>query len=234
MPPEIRLQKFMAECGIASRRKAEELILSGKVSVNGRVVTKLGTKIDPSLDKIMIEGKLLKEEEKKVYIKLNKPRGYVSSCRKHREEKTILDLVGDMPCRLYPVGRLDKDSEGLMILTNDGELANRLMHPRYEHEKEYDVNVELRITNDELKKLEKGFVIDGKRTLPAKVKRLGEKQLRIILREGKKRQIRRMVEAVGNKVAGLKRTRIKNVELGNLSAGKYAFLNLSEIKGLML
>ncbi|KPJ65037.1 pseudouridine synthase [candidate division WOR-1 bacterium DG_54_3] len=233
MPLEIRLHKYMAECGVASRRKAEKLILSGKVKVNDQVVTQLGTKIDPSSDKVIVNGKLLKRKEEKIYIKLNKPRGVVSAAWDPKET-TVIDLVKDIPCRLYPVGRLDKNSEGLMILTNDGELANRLMHPRYEHEKEYIVNVECRITNDELRKLEEGVVIDERKTLPARVKRLGDKQFRIILREGKKRQIRRMLEAVGNKVSRLKRIRIKSIRLGNLATGKYAFLTTSEIQGLVL
>ncbi len=160
---KIRLQKFLAECGIASRRKAEELITAGKVSVNCEVITQLGTRVDPSKDRIEIVGKPVKVKEPKIYIKLNKPRGVVSSCRRYPGEKTILDLIKDIPYRLYPIGRLDKDSEGLMLLTNDGEIANRLMHPRYEHEKEYIVNVENRISNIEAMKLQSGIMIDGKR-----------------------------------------------------------------------
>jgi pseudouridine synthase len=145
-----------------------------------------------------------------------------------------MDLIKGIKERLYPVGRLDQDSEGLMILTNDGETANRLMHPRYEHEKEYLVNIELRITNDELKNLGSGILIDGKRTLPAKVKQEGERSFSIVLKEGKKRQIRRMVEAIGNKVTSLRRIRIKNVRLGDLPVGKSAYLTPSEIRGLVL
>ena len=224
----LRLQKFLAECGVASRRKAEEIILAGRVKVNGRVVSKLGTKIEPAKDRVEVDGRLVKTEEKKIYIKLYKPRGYVSSCRKHKGGKTVLDLVKDIPCRLYPVGRLDKDSEGLMLLTNDGELANRLMHPRYEHEKEYIVNVELRISNDELRHLESGIIIDGEKTLPAKVRREGEKSFSIVLKEGRKRQIRRMVEYVGNRAVKLKRIRIRNIELGGLKPGEYAMLSAAE------
>jgi len=234
MPPEMRLQKFMAECGVASRRQAEKLILSGRVRVNGKTVTKLGTKIDPEVDKVKVEDQTLKQKENKVYIKLNKPPGYVSSCRKFKGERTILDLVRDVHYRLYPVGRLDRDSEGLMLLTNDGKLAHRLMHPRYEHEKEYIINAECRITNDELMKIESGIVIDGKKTLSARVKRLGERQFKIALKEGRKRQIRKMLEAIGNKIIRLKRVRIKNVRLGDLETGKHALLTTSEIKGLMV
>ena len=139
----------------------------------------------------------------------------------------------DVPDRLYPVGRLDIDSEGLMLLTNDGELANRLTHPRYEHEKEYEVNVQLTINNEQLKKLSSGIRIDEKKTLPAKIKRTGPRSFRIVLKEGKKRQIRRMVEAIGNRVVNLKRVRIKNIELGKLPLGSFQYLTKEELKKLI-
>jgi 23S rRNA pseudouridine2605 synthase len=228
----IRLQKFIAECGVVSRRKAEELIVSGKVKVNGEKVTKLGSKINPSVDKITLNGKELKQKEEKIYIKLNKPRGVVSACSDPREI-TVVDLVKDIPGRLYPVGRLDKNSEGLIILTNDGELANRLMHPRYEHEKEYVVTVQYPIFYKQMEQLEKGVIIEAKKTLPAKIKQAGSRKFHIILREGKKRQIRRMVEAVGNKVVALKRIRVKNILLGKLPLGKYAHLSEAERQSLV-
>jgi 23S rRNA pseudouridine2605 synthase/23S rRNA pseudouridine2604 synthase len=227
----IRLQKFLADRGIASRRKAEGLILSGEVKVNGQVVMELGTKVDPEKDKVEAGGSVVGWLGKKIYIKLNKPRGYVSSCRSFGE-KTILDLVKDVPYRLYPVGRLDKESEGLMILTNDGELANRLMHPRYEHEKEYEVSVKYPLTNDKLLKLSEGIVIDGKKTLPAKVTPLGPKGFKIVLKEGRKRQIRRMVEGVGNRAVSLRRIRIGNIRIGKLKPGAYEFLAKDELTGL--
>ncbi len=232
MSPKLRLQKYIAECGIASRRKAEELILAGKVKVNGKVITRLGTKVGPDRDQVMCDGKDITRSANKIYIKLNKPCGYVSSCRKY-DDKTILDLVKDVPDRLYPVGRLDIDSEGLMLLTNDGELANRLTHPRYEHEKEYEVNVQLTINNEQLKKLSSGIRIDEKKTLPAKIKRTGPRSFRIVLKEGKKRQIRRMVEAIGNRVVNLKRVRIKNIELGKLPLGSFQYLTKEELKKLI-
>ncbi|MFH1347653.1 MAG: pseudouridine synthase [Candidatus Margulisiibacteriota bacterium] len=231
MLPKIRLQKYIAECGIASRRKAEELIVSGKVKVNGRVIAKLGTKIDPSSDKIVVNGKPLKQKEEKIYIKLNKPRGVVSACTDTRE-KTVIDLVKDVPYRLFPIGRLDKESEGLMILTNDGELANRLMHPRYEHEKEYEVSVQFPIFYVQMDRLKEGVDIEGKKTLPAKVKQVGSRKFHIILKEGKKRQIRKMVEEAGNRVVRLKRIRIKNIKLGNLAVGKYTYLTEDEEQAL--
>jgi 23S rRNA pseudouridine2605 synthase len=232
MPPKIRLQKFMAECGVASRRAAEKLIAAGKVEINGRVA-RIGTKIDPASDKVIVNGKLLKQKEKKIYIKLNKPVGVLSACSDSKE-MTVVDLIKDVPGRLYPVGRLDMGSEGLMILTNDGELANRLMHPRYEHEKEYEVTVREPLTSAQIAKLEQGIVLDNKKTLPVKIQRAGDRRFRVILREGMKRQIRRMMEAVGNNVSRLKRIRIKNIRLGNLATGKYAVLTTSEIQGLML
>lgn len=228
MQPKVRLQKFIAECGVASRRNAEKLISANRVSVNGNVA-KLGAKINPDKDKVFVDGKLLKQREPKIYIKLNKPRGVVSSCRKFEGEETILDIVRNIPFRLYPIGRLDKDSEGLIILTNDGYLANRLMHPRYEHEKEYEVNLRFPIINDQLKKLEQGVVIDGKKTLPAKVSKLDKSKIKIVLKEGKKRQIRMMIDAVKNKVVYLRRVRIKNIQLGQLMPGKYAYLTASEV-----
>lgn len=218
----VRLQKFIAECGVASRRNAEKLILSGKVKVNEQVVSKLGTRIDPAKDKVSVEGKSLKQKESKVYIKFYKPRGVISSCRPFKE-KTVLDFVKDLPYRLYPVGRLDKDSEGLMILTNDGELANRLMHPRYEHEKEYAVDARDPVTFGQIARLRKGA---------ARIYRLGSKSIRIILKEGKKRQIRNMLKTVGNEVVRLKRIRIKNIRLGELRSGEFLFLSPAEVKAL--
>ncbi len=147
---------------------------------------------------------------------------------------TVLDLVKDVPGRLYPVGRLDMGSEGLMILTNDGELANHLTHPRYEHEKEYEVAVKDPLTSAQIARLEQGMLLDGKKTLPVKVQRAGDRRFRMVLREGRNRQIRRMIEAVGNKVGRLKRIRIKNIRLGNLETGKYVYLTPSEVQGLML
>jgi len=221
----MRLQKFIAECGIVSRRKAEEFIEQGRVKVNSQVVTRPGTQIDPQKDQVFVNGKLASLRQKKVYLKIYKPKGVFSSCY-HRGEKTIVDFVRDLPYRLYPVGRLDKDSEGLMILTNDGEFANKMMHPRYEHEKEYIVNVKCQMTNDKLRNLESGIVIEGRKTLPAKVKKLGDKEFSITLREGKKRQIRKMVEAVGNSVVSLKRIRMGDIHLGSLKPGEFEYILL--------
>jgi 23S rRNA pseudouridine2605 synthase len=228
----VRLQKYIADCGVTSRRKAEELIGHGKVTVNGKLADQLGTKIDPAKDKVEIDGSVVRSLDKRIYLKLNKPRGIVSSCVSQRGESTICDLIKDVDERLYPVGRLDQASEGLMILTNDGELANRLMHPRYEHEKEYLVTCRLAATGYQLQQLQKGIVIEGEKTLPAKITLLGLKEFSIVLREGKKRQIRLMMEAVGNKVVTLKRVRIKNIQLGDLMPGQYRPLTADELKNL--
>jgi len=229
---KVRLQKYIADCGVASRRKAEELIGHGKVTVNGQLVDQFGTKIDPAKDKVEVDGVPVRPASKKIYLKLNKPRGIVSSCVSQRGEPTICDLIKDVEERLYPVGRLDQASEGLMILTNDGELANRLMHPRYEHEKEYLVTCRLAATGYQLQQLQKGIVIEGEKTLPAKITLLALKEFSIVLREGKKRQIRLMMEAVGNKVVTLKRVRIKNIQLGDLKPGQYRPLTADELKNL--
>src|SRR3989339_797165 len=198
MPQEVRLQKYIAECGIASRRGAEKLITSGKVKVNGEIIKKLGSKIDPSKDKIIIDNKNIQKQEEKIYIKLYKPKGYISSCKRHTGERTVLDLIKNIPARLYPVGRLDKESE---------------------------VTVEKELSDQEIKKLEDGIIIDGRKTLPTKLKTITNKKFNIILREGKKRQIRKMVSAVKNNVITLKRVRIENITLGTLSPGEYEYFS---------
>jgi pseudouridine synthase len=230
----IRLQKYLADCGVASRRKAEELIIKGLIDVNGDVVTKLGTKIDPQKDKVTFNGQTLgPKRDKKIYLKLNKPRGVVTSCVSLKGEGTIIDLIKGVKERLFPIGRLDMDTQGLILLTNDGDLANRLMHPRYEHEKEYLVEVELPLTAKMLTQLEKDIVIDEQQALPAKIVLENPKMFTIVLREGKKRQIRRMVEAVGNKVVRLTRTRIGQIQLGSLRMGAYQPLTDRELAGLL-
>lgn len=227
---EIRLQKFLAECGVGSRRAVEKLIAAGKVRVNGEIA-RIGARIDPSVDKVTVYGNPVKHKEKKVYIKLNKPIGVVSAAS-DLKETTVVDLIKNAPGRLYPVGRLDMGSEGLMILTNDGALADRLMHPRYEHEKEYEVTVRSPLSDAQLEELRQGIVLDGRKTLAARVSRKGADRFNMVLREGKKRQIRRMVESLGNKVKALKRVRIGNIRLGRLRPGEYDFISPAEISRL--
>ena len=230
--PNMRLQKFLAHAGLCSRRKAEEYILKGRVEVNNKIVTELGTKIDPEKDKIFFNKKaiILKQESKKIYIALNKPEGYVSSCSQLKS-KIILDLI-DVDERVYPVGRLDKDSKGLLLLTNDGDLHNKLSHPSFNHEKEYIVTTVYPLSEKGLKHMAKGMVIDKVMTRKAKVKRLLKNKFKIVLKEGKNRQIRKMVGKIGNRVDSLKRVRIANISLENLKEGKWRYLTKKEIEQL--
>jgi len=227
----MRLQKYLSGAGFCSRRKGEEYIKDGIVKVNGIVVTELGTKVHPQNDRIEVNGTLVQAEQKKVYIALNKPGEYVTSCD-HPGEKIVLDLV-DIPERIYPVGRLDKDSTGLLFLTNDGRLHHRLSHPSFDHEKEYEVTLSNYITDGALRSLEKGMPMMGTRTRPAKIKRISSKRFRIILKEGKNRQIRRMVRKVGSRIIELKRVRISNIKLGKLSEGSWRYLGEKEKEGLL-
>lgn len=214
----IRLQKFIAQSGICSRRHAEELIVNGKVMVNDRTIKKLGTQVDPHKDTIKAHGKIVKPEEKKLYIIFHKPKGYETTSAKVK--KSIFDLIKTRE-RVFPVGRLDKDSSGLLILTNDGEYANKMMHPRYEHEKEYLVDIAHPLKLEELKRLERGVLILGKKTSPAKIRVLSPRRLSIVIHEGMNRQIRRMLEAVNNQVVELKRVRVGGIKLGKLKEGEW-------------
>jgi len=227
----MRLQKFLSSAGFCSRRKGEEYIKDGRVKVNGIIITELGTQVDPQNDRIEVDQKHVQADQKKIYIALNKPSEYVTSCN-HPGEKIVLELV-DITQRIYPVGRLDKDSTGLLLLTNDGRLHHRLSHPSFDHEKEYEVTVASHITDSALIHLEKGLHVLGTKTRPAKVKRLSSKRFRIILKEGRNRQIRRMVGKMGGRVMALKRIRISNIRLGTLSEGCWRYLTEKEIKGLI-
>jgi 23S rRNA pseudouridine2605 synthase len=235
---KMRLQKYLAHAGLCSRRKAEEYILSGKVKVNNQVATELGTKVDPDKDQVFFNNKkiLLKKESSKIYIAINKPPGFVTSCSQQKT-KIILDLI-DIHERIYPVGRLDKDSKGLVLLTNNGDLHNKLSHPSYNHEKEYVVTTMHPISQTALKNMAEGMIIDKNRdrvqikTRKAKVKKLSNNKFNIILKQGKNRQIRKMVGKTGNKVNVLKRIRMANINLGNLKEGKWRYLTQKEIKQL--
>lgn len=226
----MRLQKFLSQAGVCSRRKGEEYIKAGLVRVNNTVVTELGIKIDPENDRVEFKGKVVTLENDLVYIALNKPKGYVTSCSQPGE-KIVLDLV-DIPQRVYPIGRLDKDSTGLLILTNDGNLHHRLLHPSFDHEKEYDVTVSSPITDGALQNIAGGMPMMGTKTRPAEIIRLSPRRFRIVLKEGKNRQIRRMVRKVGNHVTQLKRLRISNIELDRLKKGTWRYLTEKEIKAL--
>ena len=228
---EMRLQKFLSSAGVCSRRKGEELIIAGKVSVNGKTITELGTKIDPARDQVEVGGQPIQPSQELIYIVLNKPGDYVTSCS-HPGEKVVVDLV-DIPERIYPVGRLDKDSTGLLLLTNDGRIHHRLSHPSFDHEKEYDVTVVRPISDGALKKMSDGLPLMGTRTRPARVTRISGRRFRIVLQEGKNRQIRRMVRKVGNEVKRLQRIRFAGINLGSLSPGRWRYLTSGEKKRLM-
>jgi 23S rRNA pseudouridine2605 synthase/23S rRNA pseudouridine2604 synthase len=227
----MRLQKFLSAAGICSRRRGEEFIKAGRVSVNDQIIIELGTKIDPENDRVSFDGKPVKYEQPLIYIALNKPVDYVTSCR-HAGEKIVLDLV-DIPQRVYPIGRLDKDSTGLLLLTNDGRLHHKLSHPSFDHEKEYDVTVAKPITDGALRKLAAGLPMMASKTRPARVQKITARQFRIILKEGKNRQVRRMVRKVGNQVKILKRIRIADIKLGRLPPGKWRHLTKTEKKAIL-
>jgi pseudouridine synthase len=221
----------MAAAGVCSRRRGEELIRAGRVQVNGRVVSALGARVDPLQDQVSVDGRPVAAEERLIYIVLNKPRGFVTSCR-HPGKKIVLELV-NVPERIYPVGRLDKDSTGLLLLTNDGRLHLRLSHPSFDHEKEYEVVVERPIPDGALRRMAEGMPILNTRTRPAAVTRLGEKRFRIVLKEGRNRQIRRMVRRLGNEVVELKRIRVASIRLCRLAEGAWRYLEEREVAALL-
>ena len=235
----VRLQKYMAECGVASRRKCEEIILSGEVYVNGKSVQELGTKIDPEKDEVIYKGKKLSVPNNKVYILLNKPIGYVTTASDQFHRDTVLDLV-KVKERVVPVGRLDMYTSGALILTNDGEFVNIITHPSHEIEKTYTVTVIGIVTKEEVQKLEEGVVIDGEyKTKPAKVKILrtdtetNRSRLEIKIHEGKNRQVRKMCEAINKKVVALHRTKIGNIQVKDLKIGTWRYLTNKEIENLL-
>jgi len=227
----MRLQKFLSAAGVCSRRKGETLILAGRVTVNGERITTLGTQVDPDADRVSVDGKPATMKSEHVYIALHKPEGYVTSCD-HPGERIVLELVAS-DRRLFPVGRLDKESTGLLLLTDDGRIHHRLSHPSFDHEKEYEVTVDKPLTPGVLKKLARGVVIQGKKTRPAQVKKLSANRFLIILQEGRNRQIRRMVGKVGYTVQGLKRLRVAHIQLGKLKKGNWRNLTSEERKKLI-
>lgn len=235
MAEPIRLQKYLSECAVASRRKAEELIASGKVKVNGRVA-QVGDKIDPGRDTVTVFGKKVQHTEQPVYLLLHKPRGYITTLSDDRGRKCVTDLLRDVPQRVYPIGRLDKDSEGLLLLTNDGEFANLMMHPSHHIPKYYRVTVRPSVSDAQIAQMAQGMMIDGRQTAPAKVRVLEKQEgrvvLEIVLYEGRNRQIRKMCEQLGLDVARLKRTAMGPVRLGMLPQGKWRALTAEEVERL--
>jgi len=234
-----RLQKVLSTAGVASRRASEELIRQGRVSVNGVVVTTLGSKADPLRDEIRVDGRRIKSGSRLLYLLLNKPRGYVTTRRDPQRRRTVMDLVPRLSEYLYPVGRLDYDSEGLLLLTNDGDLAAALTHPRHEVERVYRVEVAGTPDARSLERLSRGIVLDGERTAPAEIKVVfGEKDraadavLLMTLREGRNRQVRRMCEAVGHPVKRLARIRIGPLTDKGLRLGQVRELTPAEVRAL--
>lgn len=232
----IRLNKFIAEAGVCSRRQADLLIASGRVIVNGQKVTELGIKINPSVDIIEIDHKKLTAKNQHfVYLILNKPRGFLTTVKDPFNRPTVMDLV-NIPARVYPVGRLDQDSEGLLLFTNDGELANRLIHPRHKIKKLYSVRVNGHPSESAIARLTAGINIDGRMTLPCRVHRLSQDthstQFEVEIREGRKRQIRRMFQAIGHDVITLKRIQIGPIRLNGLPSGKWRYLSEYEIQAI--
>lgn len=225
MEEKVRLQKFLADCGIASRRKAEELILQGKVTVNGEVVNELGVKIDPSIDVITFEGKKVTKNEEHVYILLNKPIGYVTTAKDQFGRESVLDLVKTSK-RLVPVGRLDMYTSGALILTNDGDFVYKVTHPKHEIDKTYTVTIKGIVKNEEVEKLRQGVKIEDYTTKPAKVKILktdeekNQSRLEITIHEGKNRQVRKMCEAIEHKVLALHRSKIAGIGVKDIPLRK--------------
>ena len=231
---EERLQKILSHAGVASRRHAEEMIAAGRVSVDGEVVTALGQKFDALLHKIAVDSKPLHGEESKVYYLLNKPKGYLSTARDERGRKTVLDLLSEVKARIYPVGRLDYDTEGLLLITNDGALTQGLLHPRYGIEKTYRAAVSGEMTKAKLKALTAGILLDDGMTAPAKGKFLerdagGRQVVQLTIYEGRNRQVRRMFEAVGCYVEELRRTNLAFLTLKGMKLGAHRKLTDAEV-----
>lgn len=233
----IRLQKYMADNGIASRRKCEEMIEKGLVKVNGDRAH-IGDKVDPKRDRVTVNGKKIAVQDKKYYVLLHKPRGYVTTMSCELGRKCVADLVKDIDARIYPVGRLDRDSEGMLLMTNDGEFANAMTHPTHHVPKTYRVTVRPNITDEQINAFHTGIEIDGRMTAPAGLRVLerteGRVVCEVILYEGRNRQIRRMFEELGIEVARLKRTAVGSVKLGMLAPGKWRNLTEEEVRKLTL
>ena len=228
-----RLQKILSNAGIASRRAAEKLIVEGRVTVDGKVITELGSKFDSKKCKICVDDEIISESVEKIYILLNKPKWILSSAKDDRGRKTVIDLINDIDERIYPVGRLDFDTEGLLLLTNDGELTNALLHPKFQINKTYVAKVNGIINQTKLNELRQGVQLEDGITAPAKVDLLNsfkdEHTIQITIHEGRNRQVRRMFAAIGCNVKHLKRIKFANLSIDNLKVGQYRKLSKAEI-----
>ncbi len=236
---EIRLQKYLAECGIASRRKAEEYIRDGKVKINGKTVTELGIKVNPNIDIVYFNDRRVTKQRENVYILLNKPIGYVTTTKDQFNRNTVLDLIKGLNIRVVPVGRLDMYTSGALILTNDGDFTYKVTHPSHEIEKTYVATLKGIITEQEIQKLKNGVAIENYVTRPAKVRILKTdtvnniSRVEITIHEGKNRQVRKMCEAIGRNVMALHRSKIGNIDVKNLKIGQWRYLDISEINAIL-
>ncbi len=232
----IRLQKYLASCGVSSRRAAEKMITEGRIAVNGTVVTELGTQVDEQKDVVLVDGVPVTLEMEKHYLAYNKPVGEITTVSDPEGRPTVMDRFRNYPVRLFPVGRLDYDSEGLLLLTNDGDLMNRLLHPSFEIRKSYLTRVSNFVTDEEIRLLRKGVMIDGRMTSPAEVRLIRHdtfsSELLITIHEGRNRQVRKMIAAIGHQVVCLKRVRFGPVQLGSLPSGMWRRLTEEEISKL--
>ena len=232
---EVRLQKMLADCGIASRRKSEELIAQGKVRVNGKVAS-VGDKVDPKVDRVTVSGRKVTVKKEKRYIMVHKPRGYVTTMSDEMDRRCVAELVADVDARVFPVGRLDRDSEGLLFMTNDGEFANAITHPSKHVAKTYRVTVRGKVSEEAQASLSAGLMLDGRMTAPADVRTHSinddRTTLEITLYEGRNRQIRRMCEQLDLEVLRLKRIAIGKVKLGGLKCGDWRDLNDEELRSI--
>lgn len=238
MSEPLRLQKFLAQCGLASRRHAEEMIRQGRIAVDGITITEMGAKITPGMQVVCLDGVPISLEEKPLTLLLNKPKGYVTTLSDPQGRPIVTSLLHGITARVFPVGRLDLDTEGALILTNDGMLAESIQHPRHEVKKSYEALVRGRPTESGLNRLEKGIILEGKKTFPAALviaKKMRQSTLvKITIHEGRKRQVKKMFAAIGNPVLSLKRIAYGQLFLGDLSTGAYRILSVNDLKKIFL
>lgn len=237
MPEQMRLQKFLAQCGVCSRRKAEEYIQQGHVTVDGARITEMGVSVTPGISKVSFKGKPLTTQESTVYYLLNKPKGYVTTLKDPQGRPIVTSLIKS-PTRLFPVGRLDLDTEGALILTNDGALAQKIQHPSHTTDKTYEALVRGNPSKESIKQLEKGVLLEGKMTSPAKITHISTKGrntlMQVIIHEGRKHQVKKMLRHIGHPVVELKRTAYGKLRLGKLAIGKFRLLNSADINRIFL
>lgn len=232
----VRLQKYLADAGVASRRASEKIIAEGRVAVNGEIIREMGVQVDENYDEVTVDGERIKNTVKKEYIMLNKPVGFITTVSDDKGRPTVMELVSDINARIYPVGRLDYDTEGLLLLTNDGDLTYRITHPKHDIKKTYVAEVTGDVSMETIVQLRRGVVIDGQKTSPAEVEVVGATQygtkIEITIHEGRNRQVRKMFEALGCIVKKLRRTHEAGLTLGHLPLGKWRKLSESEVNML--